>query len=42
VLHFNLESALNIQKLDINTIIILDGEGYKKGAEIWLKDQVSA
>lgn len=33
--------VLNIKKLGIDTIIILDGQGYKKGAEIWLKEQVN-
>lgn len=33
--------VLNIKKLSIDTIIILDGQGYKKGAEVWLKEQVS-
>ena len=30
-------TVLNIQKSGIDTIIILDGDGYKKGAKKWLK-----
>ena len=30
----------NIQKSKIDTIIVLDGKGYKPGAEKWLKAQV--
>ena len=31
--------VLNIKKLGIDTIIILDGGGFKKGAETWLKSE---
>ncbi len=33
--------VLNIKKIGINTIIILDGDGYKKKAKEWLKEQVN-
>ena len=32
--------VLNIKKIGIDTIIILDGDGYKKKAMEWLKDQM--
>lgn len=32
---------LNIKKLGVDTIIVLDGKGYKKRAETWLKDQAT-
>ncbi|MGY0399966.1 MAG: PD-(D/E)XK nuclease superfamily protein [Ostreibacterium sp.] len=33
--------VLNIKKLGVDTIIILDGGGFKKGAETWLKSEVN-
>lgn len=33
--------VLNIKQLDIDTIIVLDGGGFKKGAEDWLRSQAS-
>ncbi len=32
--------VLNIEKSKIDTIIVLDGGGYREGAEKWLKSQV--
>ena len=33
--------VLNIKKLNVPTVIVLDGGGYKEGASKWLKEQVS-
>lgn len=33
--------VLNIKKLEYDTYILLDGSGYKQGAEDWLRSQVS-
>ena len=33
--------VLNIEELEIETIIVLDGGGFKKGADIWLRSQES-
>lgn len=31
--------VLSIQKSDYQTIVVIDGEGFSKGAEKWLRDQ---